>query len=134
MICIPNYTFTNLEQINKGWSSDKKYCATGIDGNKYFLRTSAPERYDRRKAIYDITKQAVQLNLSVNQPVQFGTYENGVYTLFDWIDGEDLKTVLPALSEIEQYELGFAAGEILRKFHSLPKPENQGNWATYYNH
>ncbi len=133
MIHIPNYTFTNLEQISKGWSSDKKYCATDIDGIKYFLRISTLERYDRRKSIYDITKRAMQLNISVNQPLDFGTYENSVYTLFDWIDGEDLKTVLPSLSETDQYKLGFESGDILHKFHTLPEPENQEDWATYYN-
>ena len=119
MIHIPNYTFTNLVQINKGWSADKKYCATDNDGIKYFLRTSTPERYERRKSIYEITKRAMQLDITVNQPIDFGKYENGVYTLFDWIDGEDLKTVLPSLTETEQYKLGFEAGEILQKIHEV---------------
>jgi|GEM_PF-5706891 len=30
--------FINAEPITKGWSEDKKYCVTDIDGKKYLLR------------------------------------------------------------------------------------------------
>lgn len=35
--------------IEKGWSDDRKYCATTADGSKYLLRISPPERHERRK-------------------------------------------------------------------------------------
>ena len=32
--------FVSKEFINKGWSSDKKYCVTDENGTRYLLRVS----------------------------------------------------------------------------------------------
>ena len=32
--------FVTKEPINKGWSSDKKYCVTDENGTRYLLRVS----------------------------------------------------------------------------------------------
>lgn len=35
--------FVTKEPINKGWSSDKKYCVTDENGTRYLLLTRIPE-------------------------------------------------------------------------------------------
>ena len=41
--------FETKEPINKGWSSDKKYCVTDKNGTRYLLRVSDIAEYDKKK-------------------------------------------------------------------------------------
>jgi aminoglycoside phosphotransferase (APT) family kinase protein len=60
------------------------------------------------------------------------------YSIQSWIDGEDLETVLPLLSETlltetEQYKLGLQAGKIAKKIHAIPVPEPEEEWRVSFN-
>ena len=125
--------FTQTEPITKGWSQDKKYRVTDADGTKYLLRVSPMERYENRKALFGMLQKLSALKIPMCQPVEFGVCEEGAYMLQSWIDGEDLEALLPALTETEQYALGFRSGEILRKMHVLPAPPTQEDWAARFN-
>jgi len=119
-------TFTKIEPVNKGWSSDKKYYIQTADGRKLLLRVADISEYDRKKAEYEMMKKVAALDVSISQPVDFGICDNGksVYSLLTWCDGEDAGTILPRLTETEQYVLGIKSGEILKKFHSIPAPKD----------
>ena len=46
---IPNFeTFSKIEAIDKGWSSDKKYYVETFDGSKMLLRISAIADLDEK--------------------------------------------------------------------------------------
>ena len=124
MIEISGYDFAYMEPITKGWSKDKKFCVTNTDGTKYLLRITAIERYEEIKSLFEMLRQVGALGVPMCNPVAVGTCDAGAYSLFSWIDGEDLNVVLPFLSETEQYKLGIQAGAALRKIHSLPAPAN----------
>ena len=47
--------FKEVTLIQKGWSEDKKYCVVAKDGQKYLLRISPMEQYDRKKSEYECT-------------------------------------------------------------------------------
>jgi len=133
--------FAKVEQINKGWSDDKKYCVTDADGVCYLLRTSPFARYENRKQLHDIMGQVSALGVPMCQPIEFGECEDGVYCIQSWIDGQEVSwlsdgedvSLLPSLSENRQYELGVTAGEILRKIHTIPASDTQEDWAARYN-
>ena len=125
--------FVSATPIEKGWSEDKKYCVTNTDGERYLLRITPIERYETRKALFEILGRVAALAIPMCRPVEFGTCADGVYSLQSWIDGEDLETVLPLLPETEQYRVGFRSGEILRKMHVLPAPAEQEEWASRFN-
>jgi aminoglycoside phosphotransferase (APT) family kinase protein len=125
--------FAKIESITKGWSEDKKYCVTKNDGVKYLLRITPIQRYETRKALFEILERVAALDIPMCMPVEFGTCEDGVYALHSWIDGEDAETALPFLPETEQYVLGLKSGEILCKIHSIPAPESQEDWALRFN-
>lgn len=125
--------FIDIEPINKGWSDDKKYCVTEADGTRYLLRITPVERYASRKALFEILKQVDALGIPMCRPIDFGTCTDGVYSLQTWIDGEDLETVLPLLSEAEQYTLGLQSGEIVSRLHSIPAPDTQEEWSIHFN-
>ena len=125
--------FTKVEPITKGWSEDKKYCVTTEEGTKYLLRITPISRYETRKSLFAMLERVAALDIPMCVPVEFGTCDNGVYSLQRWIDGEDLEAVLPLLSETEQYVLGFKSGEIARKMHTIPAPKTQEDWASRFN-
>ncbi|MFT3950406.1 MAG: GrpB family protein [Oscillospiraceae bacterium] len=125
--------FTRIEPITKGMSGDKKFFAEATDG-KYLLRVSEMSEYDRKRAEFKLVEKMAALTIPMPQPVAFGKCDNGncVYTLLTWIDGREVEEVLPTLSEAEQYALGTKSGEILRRIHAIPAPENSADWAERY--
>jgi serine/threonine-protein kinase len=125
--------FLSSDFIEKGWSTDKKYKVTDASGISYLLRISPIDRHDNRKALFEMQKQVLSLDIPMCLPVEFGICTDGVYILQSWIDGEDLESVLPLLPEAEQYVLGIKSGEMLRKIHSIPAPETQEEWAVRFN-
>lgn len=85
--------------VSKGWSRDKKYLITTDTDEWLLLRLSDIGQFDTKKKEYDIIQKYAK------------------------IEGQDLETVLPELSEEEQYRLGRLAGGILKKIHSMPLDE-----------
>ena len=122
------------EPITKGWSEDKKYCVTTTDGSRYLLRITPISRYEIRKSLFDMITQVATLGISMCNPIEFGVCDEGVYSIQSWIDGKDLETVLPMLSDTEQYILGLKSGEIARKIHTIPAPDTQEDWESRFNH
>jgi len=132
---IKNYeTFAKIEPLNKGWSSDKKYYIESVSGQKLLLRVADISEYDRKKAEYGMMERAAALGIPTSLPVDFGLCNDGksVYSLLTWCEGDDVEAVLPSMPEIEQYTLGTKAGELLRKIHALPAPENAEPWGARF--
>jgi aminoglycoside phosphotransferase (APT) family kinase protein len=67
------------------------------------------------------------------KPLEFGTSDEGVYSVQTWIDGVDAEEVMPDLTDIEQYEYGLEAGRILKKIHSIPASEALEKWDIRFN-
>jgi aminoglycoside phosphotransferase (APT) family kinase protein len=78
-------------------------------------------------------EKVTELDIPMCKPVEFGVCKDGVYTLHTWINGEDTKDVISLFPEDEQYNLGLKSGEILRKIHTIPAPDNQEDWYTRFN-
>jgi len=126
--------FVQTVPIDKGWSGDRKYCATDKAGKKYLLRIAPIERYDRWKALFDILEQVTALGIPICRPVELGLCENdSVYAPYSWVDGEDLRELLLSLPKKEQYGLGFKAGEFLKAMHTIPAPASQEDWGSRFN-
>jgi aminoglycoside phosphotransferase (APT) family kinase protein len=104
------------------------------DRKQLLLRIADIAEYDRKKTEYEMMEKAAPLNIPMSQPVDFGTCNGGknVYTLLTWIDGEELESILPALSETEQYSFGIKSGEILRKIHKISAPQDAKDWSVRY--
>jgi aminoglycoside phosphotransferase (APT) family kinase protein len=119
--------------IEKGWSGDRKYCAITGDGEKYLLRISPAERLERKHREFENMKRVARLGIPMCLPVEFGSCEEGVYSLQSWVDGEDAESVLSAAIPLDQYRYGLDAGRILKKIHSIPAPENTQSWYLRFN-
>lgn len=119
--------------VEKGWSGDKKYCATTKDGKKYLLRITSQERAHRFHLCYLRMQEVASLGIPMCLPVEFGECDEGTYAIHSWIDGVDAEEYIPTLSEEKQYQYGVDAGRILRKLHSLPAPLDAPAWEDRYN-
>lgn len=101
--------FVTKEPINKGWSSDKKYCVTDENGTRYLLRVSDIAQHDTKQSEFNMMKQVASFGVPMCQPIEFGTCDEGVYSIQSWIDGDDAEEIMSAQSDTEQYSALFSA-------------------------
>ncbi|MBQ5866941.1 MAG: phosphotransferase [Oscillospiraceae bacterium] len=123
----------NRTPIDKGWSGDQKYCAVTADGTKYLLRISSIDRLERKHREYEKMSEVAQLGIPMCLPVEFGTCEEGAYSIQSWIDGEDAEELVMSMDEEKQYRYGLDAGRILAKIHTVPAPVDALSWETRFN-
>ena len=126
-----NLKWTLLEPIEKGWSADKKYKAVDRDGRTVLLRISPLKRQESREKLYEIL-HCLPDTLSISRPLDMGLCEDGIWSTYTWIDGIDAETVIPGLSQEEQYRLGYRAGEILRQIHTAAAPTDLEDWSVRF--
>lgn len=126
--------WTKIKLVDKGWSSDKKYFITDKLGEKFLLRVSSIDEYDKKKMEYERVKMVSKLGIFISIPIEFGVCGNGekVYSLLSWIDGEGAQDILPKMTKDEQYEFGIQAGQILQKMHTIKASVNQQPWGERY--
>lgn len=121
------------KKINKGWSTDIKYLIKDDNNNKYLLRISSIDQYEKKLVEFDYLKKLEKIGLSMCKPIEFGTCDDGVYIILSWIEGVDAQEYILSLSNKEQYEYGIIAGKELLKIHSLKAPSNIFDWEEKFN-
>lgn len=126
-------TILQKNPIEKGWSGDRKYCVVTADGTKYLLRVASADRLERRKSAFSQMEKCAALGIPMPKPLEFGTCEEGVYTLETFIEGTDAEDYIRPLSPARQYALGIDAGRILDKLHTLPAPADAIPWDVRFN-
>ncbi|HHQ8913994.1 TPA: aminoglycoside phosphotransferase family protein [Bacillus cereus] len=119
----------NIEEISKGFSPDRKYIVTTINNEKYMVRIGDIQEHERRKIEFQILNEMVKRNVKAQRPIEIGILEEeGVYSIFSYIEGEDAKKLLPTYTPKEQYEIGIEAGKDLAKMHTYEAPEDILPW------
>lgn len=132
---IKNYdTFTRVEELKKGWSSDRKFFVENRDGERFLLRLSDISAYEEKKEEFDLLSRFAKTGIKMSQPLDFGTCDQGqsVYQLLTWCDGEEAKEVLARRSEEDQYRYGQLAGDMLRQMAAGEVAPAYWDWATIY--
>jgi aminoglycoside phosphotransferase (APT) family kinase protein len=119
----------------KGFSSDMKYKITTSLRGSFLLRTFALDQLPRKLDEYRVMMRLHEAGIAVNPPVDLGpcTDQKTGYLMGGWIEGEDLETVLPHLSERKQRQLGEQAGRLLASVHALAPLHPLADWAAHYN-
>lgn len=107
------------EEINKGFSSDKKYTILDNDNNKYLLRISSFDKFKGKLNQFINLNKLVELNVNMIEPIKFGICDVGVYAIHSWIEGVNATNYIPKLSKKDQYKYGIIAGLELKKIHKL---------------
>ena len=125
--------FVTREKINAGWSADRKYRVTDAAGSAYLLRITDAAQYETKKTEYEMMRQVAALGVPMCRPIAFSLTQEGVCAVHEWIDGEDLETVLPEMTREAQYRYGVQAGQYLKTMHTIPAPEKQECWSSRFN-
>ena len=128
---IPHFeAFKVIKPIDKGISNNKKFFIETYEGKRMLLRMTDIKDFDRKNVEYKMMEQVYMLGVLSPKPYSFGICDGGksVYSLAGWLEGEDVESVLPRMDEKKQYSTGIKAGELLRKIHTLPAPDDTEPW------
>lgn len=127
-------TWTKIEPLLKGWSEDKKFYIEDKNGDKFLLRLSDINLYEKKKTEFQNIKLTYNLGINMPKPIEFGICNDGnnVYSLFSWVEGEEAEEALPLLNKDKQYELGLEAGRILKKIHTIKPTVTLPGWKEFF--
>ena len=125
--------FISKIAINKGWSDDKKYCVTGQNQQKYFLRVSDEETLESKEFEFDMMEKVASLGVPMCKPIKLELCGKEVHSIHEWIAGKDARDTILTYSRKQQYTYGIEAGGILRKIHSIPVTEVLEDWEVFFN-
>ncbi|MCD7738862.1 MAG: phosphotransferase [Lachnospiraceae bacterium] len=130
------HSWTFIEPVNKGYSSEKKYKLRSDTGEDFLLRISDAASYDAKHKEYEIVCKYAQTGIRMSSPKAFGRCNQGqnTYMLLSWVEGVDLEEVLPTFSRQEQYQMGRQAGMILKRIHNISLEEADRPVKTKENH
>ncbi|HFU4026303.1 TPA: phosphotransferase family protein [Streptococcus suis] len=120
------------EPLTKGWSTDRKFKVKLDDGRLCLLRIAERVAYEAKQIEFQLVQSLFDQGLPVAEPVSFWVDEQSVYTLYEWMEGQDMNEVASSLSEQVLYDLGCQSGRFLRKLHALSIDQSQRDWSSFY--
>lgn len=117
------------EFIQKGYSEEMKYKVKA--DKKYFLKVS-PLSFTKKKDLEVKYISALEKEIKFPKLVEMKFETNSILSLYEWIDGVDIRDYASKLTGEELYQYGMQAGAFLKKIHSLSIEESSVNWQEYY--
>lgn len=120
------------QPLTKGWSTDRKYKVQLEDGRLGLLRIAERPAYEAKRLEFQLVENLFGLGLPVAEPIAFWTDDLSVYTLYEWVEGQDMNEVASSLSDAVLYDLGCQSGKFLRTLHALPIDQSQRDWNSFY--
>ncbi|KUF25591.1 aminoglycoside phosphotransferase [Bacillus sp. G1(2015b)] len=120
----------SIDQIDKGYSRDEKWVMTTVSGEKYVLRFTEQDQYDKIKTQFELLSELRRHGVQCADPVDIGVLEakQQVYYILSFIEGQEAKEIMGQLTEEKQYALGVSAGQDLRNMHKYPAPSHIEPW------
>ena len=133
-VLLNKYNIDEVHPINYGWSGDKKSVLIDKNGKKYILRESPIELYDKRSTQYSYALQLSSLNEHIAKPIDKGVLNNKktFFILYSYLEGEDAEIAITKYTDVEAYNLGIKAGEILKSIHSAKIAHATTPWYVSY--
>ncbi|HEM3518353.1 TPA: phosphotransferase [Streptococcus suis] len=120
------------QPLTKGWSTDQKYKVQLEDGRFGLLRIAERPAYEAKRLEFQLVEKLFDQGLPVAEPLSFWADDLSVYTLYEWVEGQDMNEVASDLSDSVLYDLGCQAGQFLRTLHALPIDQSQRDWNSFY--
>lgn len=115
-------------EIKKGFSSDEKYLIHMPNDNKLLLRVFNLEELELKNTEFSILERMQDYNVTCSQPIAIGEVGNRGYMITSYIEGKDAEDEISKYSEQEQYNIGYEAGNELKKMHQFPAPNHVTSW------
>lgn len=122
-----------IEFLDKGFSHDKKYVLWQHAEPRYVLRLSNAAKMERWEAQADILAKLRDIDVLCHQPFDTGLSADGetCFSVVSYLTGESADESLDGLTDEQQYEIGFSAGQQLRKIHRIPHPNPDFDWPAH---
>ncbi|MDW8750022.1 phosphotransferase [Streptococcus suis] len=120
------------QPLTKGWSTDRKYKVQLEDGRLGLLRIAERPAYEAKRLEFQLVENLFGLGLPVAETIAFWADEESVYSLYEWMEGQDMKEVAYSLSDSDLYDLGCQAGKFLRAMHALSIDQGLRDWNSFY--
>ncbi|HEM6099846.1 TPA: phosphotransferase [Streptococcus suis] len=120
------------QPLTKGWSTDQKYKVQLEDGRFGLLRIAERPAYEAKRLEFQLVENLFGLGLPVAEPIALWADDLSVYTLYEWMEGQDMNEVASSLSASVLYELGCQAGKFLRALHGLSIDQSLCDWNSFY--
>lgn len=122
-----------IEKIDKGWSTDQKYYILDAHQQEYVCRVADISKYEQKQLEFNNMRQIYETGVPMSKPIEFGICNQGknCYILVSYIKGEQVEVMIPSLSLDVQYDLGYQAGKMLKKIHSIAQSSKQ-DWQSMY--
>lgn len=121
--------YQELKRINKGFSSDEKYfISLKNNDKKYLIRFFPISQFEDREKEFAILKTVETYTNKAIKAIEIGKIQGQGYIVTTYIDGNDIEDELLVLTEKEQYQLGFEAGQELLNLHKLQAPKHIESW------
>jgi serine/threonine-protein kinase len=116
-----------IEKIEKGWSTDQKFYIVDHHQAEFVLRVADISKYDAKQLEFQNMKKIFETGIPMSKPIAFGVCneQKNCYLLVSYIKGEQLEIMIPTLPKEVQYQLGYQAGEMLKKIHTIPQYPNE---------
>ncbi|MBN2541057.1 MAG: phosphotransferase [Bacilli bacterium] len=118
-------------EIHDGWSHDKKYCVEK-DSKKYLLRICENCDYESKRIEFDMMQQLSDSGAPMCKLIEYGENDKGVYSIWEWIEGDLLEKRIGEFSPKKQYLLGIESGKILKDLHFIEAPDTIDEWEKRY--
>ncbi len=107
----------DIHRFSYDKKSDRRYKIKTAKKD-YLVRLSDLNKYQVLKAEFENIKHLYDLDILVPKPCKLHK-ENNVVLVYEWLEGDYLEGILEVLPLEDQYNLGYEAGKILRKIHSI---------------
>ncbi|HFI2447069.1 TPA: aminoglycoside phosphotransferase family protein [Streptococcus suis] len=120
------------QPLTKGWSTDRKYKVQLEDGRFGLLRIAERSAYEAKRLEFRLVQSLFGKDLPVAEPLSFWADDLSVYTLYEWVEGQDMNEVASDLSDSVLYDLGCQSGQFLRTLHALPIDQSLRDWNSFY--
>ncbi|MCL2433121.1 MAG: phosphotransferase [Clostridia bacterium] len=123
-------TYVKIEPITEGLSPDHKFYVETAGGTPFLLRIDDVLRTDRVGYGTRLTNRAFRAGVPMQKTVRVGVCGDNkyLYHLLTWIPGDRLDTVIEKLPEARQYELGVAAGEMMKTIDGIETYKASSWW------
>jgi aminoglycoside phosphotransferase (APT) family kinase protein len=121
-------SYKTIKILEKGWSQNMK-CVLSADNSVMCASFFSKNMMDRKKEIFEIQKVLHKNGVKVAKPEEIYTYEDYGILVAEYLDGVDGEEAVVKLGDEDCYDLGFQAGQELRKIHSIDAPENLDDWS-----
>ncbi|WP_238140740.1 phosphotransferase, partial [Streptococcus suis] len=85
--------------LTKGWSTDQKFKVRLDDGRFCLMRIAEQTSYEAKQAEFRLVQSLFGQDLPVAEPLSFWADDLSVYTLYEWVEGQDMNEVASDLSD-----------------------------------